>query len=250
MASVVTGASSGIGRGVAHRLSALGRVVVVGRRAAGLEETRRSAPRPENVVAVAGDVADADMGARVLAALGGEALRFAVHSAAGEFADNTDILAPGTEEAVRRAADVNTLPLVTLTRALLPAHTASTRVLFVSTGYAVFAAPLMPTYSVTKAAQNMVGALVDEALRLRGLGMAGGMRPGIVDTEMQQRLRSLDGGVGDKFKQVHAEGLLRSVAEVARFIDFILLSMGDDEFSAHGQLALHEIADEKFAGRF
>src|SRR4051812_37661069 len=49
-ATLITGASSGLGRAIAARLSTSGRLVLSGRDVARLEETRRSCERPDEHV--------------------------------------------------------------------------------------------------------------------------------------------------------------------------------------------------------
>lgn len=150
---VITGSTRGIGRQAARRaLSAGARVVLNGRTASVLEETRLALGAPERTLAFAADLSrrgEADaLVAWVLEAWGriDVLINNAGLSMRGSFADLSD-------QTVRAMVDANFLSAVWATRAALPAlrHTQG-RVLFVSSLAGLRGFPQVSLYSASKMA--------------------------------------------------------------------------------------------------
>ncbi len=90
---VITGGGTGMGRDIALDQVALGNdVLIVGRRAGPLDETRTVASDPARVCTAVADASTADGVAAVVAAVGGRPVRAVVAAAGGQ----GDFKAPGT----------------------------------------------------------------------------------------------------------------------------------------------------------
>jgi len=226
---VVTGAGSGIGRAMAAELAGRGMSVVgVGRHAETLAATGQSAGVFEPVVA---DLATVVGRAAVVEAVGDRAVRILIHNA-GRL-EPVGPLEGVSEEDWRLSFAINVDAPLFLTRALIP-RLSGGRVLHVSSGAAHRPVPGWGTYCATKAALHMVyGVLVQE---LSGRGIAvGSMRPGVVDTPMQERIRAQNPrdfpGV-ERFRELKRSGQLESPERVGRFAAALLLDVDADRFSS------------------
>jgi len=123
--------------------------------------------------------------------------------------DNPDI----PLESWKRNFDVNFFSLVTALKAALPALRKSKlggKVVFVSSGAAVKGTPAWGPYSASKAAMNsLCRTLAEEEPEIVSVAV----RPGMVDTNMQSRLRDEGGAHMTErshavFVQAHVEGKL------------------------------------------
>jgi len=194
--AVVTGASTGIGAAVAHRLAASGaHLVLVARNADRLDETATALGRRHGVTvrAVALDLATADAPARLAKTLADEGIEVemlvnnAGVSARGPVLD-------GDPARFRSLIDVNVTALTELTTLLLPAMVARGHgavVNIASTGGYV-PAPYLAVYAATKAyVVSFTQALWAET---RATGVRGGaVSPGPTKTPMNARgTRSAD----------------------------------------------------------
>ncbi|MFG1924727.1 SDR family NAD(P)-dependent oxidoreductase [Cryptosporangium sp. NPDC048952] len=118
--ALVTGAGSGIGRAVAHRLVELGAIVVgVGRRIAPLEETAAGSPAPERMRVQALDIRDRGATSDFVESLG--PLDLLVNNAGGQF------IAPATAISARGFAAVADLNLTAIAATIRAAHPALAR---------------------------------------------------------------------------------------------------------------------------
>lgn len=182
--ALVTGASRGIGRAIAHALSSTHHVLVGGRDA---DLVAQVVAALESAEPFAVDLTDEAALARAVSGI--ERLDVLVHSAGvvafGSLADTT------TQE-WRDALELNVVAPATLTRLLLPAlRAAHGRVVFINSGAGLTTHRGFSVYSASKFALT---ALAD-ALRLdeRGRVRVTSVHPGRVATDMQAELSSLQG---------------------------------------------------------
>jgi NAD(P)-dependent dehydrogenase (short-subunit alcohol dehydrogenase family) len=225
--ALVTGGGRGLGRAVAHALAEQGASVAVGARST------------HEVDAVAGELREA----------GRKALSLPLDVADPESVDNavrrtTDDLGPvdvlvnnagvvwplGKLLAVdqqewERSVEINLFGAVRLIRAVLPGmlERGFGRIVNMSSGAASGAGmPAASAYSVGKAGLDML--TTNLATELNGSGVTfNGVRPGVVDTSMQDYMRSLPRDqVGDAFYErfhgLHERGELSSPEPAARLI--------------------------------
>lgn len=211
--AVITGGGSGIGRALALHLSAQHtHVLIIGRRASALSETvSLAAPSGAPIYTLAADVASPDAPARILSAVTALpcTLRFLVHNAAilGPIAPLADV----DPADLARVLAVNVTAPLALTRALLPALGAGSRVLHISSGAAQSPFTGWGAYCVSKSALFMAYRVLRDELAPRGIAV-GSVRPGVVDTDMQTVIRGGDGAV---FPSLARFAALKAAADAA-----------------------------------
>jgi len=149
--ALITGAGSGIGRALACELSFRGaRVVLVGRRASTLEETRSLLSNPNSGVVIEADITvavDRERLVKQMTALAG--LDILINNAGVVL---SGLLQTDDAEARRRMVETNFLAPMDLTQALLPllkAH-APSRIVNVGSMFGDIAFPYFAAYSATK----------------------------------------------------------------------------------------------------
>jgi NAD(P)-dependent dehydrogenase (short-subunit alcohol dehydrogenase family) len=218
---LVTGASSGIGRGVARRLAQLGaRLVLNGRRPEALEETRASLAGDGHVAAPAA-LEDLDMAAtwlQDLAALHGP-FQGVVHCAGIQQAQPLKGLRQKhADETMRINVDV-ALGLIKGFRAK-GVHTDDGAIVLMASIMGLVGQPLQTLYSASKGAvialtRSAALELAPEGLRINCLA------PAIVETELVERLRARM--TPEQFEAVRAAhplglGRVEDVADAAAFL--------------------------------
>lgn len=227
--AIVTGGGTGLGRAIALELSSRGHpLLLVGRRQEPLEETAR-------MVGGGCEVISADVGieagrAAVTAAVGQRPVAVLVHNAA--VLEPVGPLAGVTLDAWRTAMQVNLEAPLFLTQALLP-RLAGGRVLHISSGAARNALAGWGAYCVSKAGLLMLYQMFNAELTDVAVGS---VRPGVVDTPMQELIRAQDESrfpSVERFRRLKEEGQLRSPAEVASFIGWLLSETTPEDFAAH-----------------
>ena len=183
MVAVVTGASSGIGEAVAHRLASEpgAKLVLVARREDRLRELAAGLPAPTTVVAV--DVTDDDAPQKVLDHVESEhgRLDLLVNNAGAGFRGT---FAEAGYANVRRTMDLNFDAVVRMTEALLPLlrACAPSSIVNVSSTAGRISRPGSGAYSASKfALAGWTDALRSEELR-NGVHV-GNVLPGFISTE-------------------------------------------------------------------
>ena len=186
---VVSGASRGLGAATARILAEMGAAVVVTARSAVpldalVTEIREAGGQ---AFAIAGDISDPTTARRCVNAAMENFGRLdaAVNNAA--IIEPIARLADVSAEAWRRLFDVNVLGAVLLTQAALPhLRERGGRVINVSSGAAVHAIRAWGAYCASKAALNMFNeTLAAEEPQITAIAL----RPGVVDTPMQEVIR-------------------------------------------------------------
>ena len=194
--ALVTGSSSGIGRGMAHRLAREGfDLVLVARRAPMLEELAREIGPAAKVEIVPADLCDRDAPARIAEAVGPRGVDVLVNNAGGGWIGAFDG-APLARQL--EIVDLNVRALVELTHRVLPGMKERRwgRIAQVASVAGFLPGPLASVYYASKA----FVVSHSEALRheLAGTGVSISLVcPGPVATEFQ-RSSGVRGNVGDR----------------------------------------------------
>ncbi len=205
--SIVTGANRGIGLALAQGLHARGAEVLAAcRKSSPALDALAKASNGKVRVAPGIDVADADAGKKLLAALGTAKLDLVIHNAGILAADG---LAETNEEELVRCFRVNAAAPLLLTRALVDRLEKGAKVGIVTSrmgsiddngsgGYYA--------YRMSKAAVNMAGKSLAVDLRGRGVAVAL-LHPGYVKTDMNHGGGAIDATTS-------AEGMLAVLAKL------------------------------------
>ncbi len=227
--AIVTGGGRGIGAASARLLAAAGASLVITARSedeieAVAAEIRRNGGK---AIAVPADVSDMDQ------------IEEVVETALTQY-DRVDILVNNAgiiwpiEEAAHADPDewaynihVNLIGSYSMARNVLPIMLEQNygRILNITSGAAERPIPGWSAYCVAKAGINMLtqalaAELTASAVRVNALS------PGMVDTEMQADIRSVDGEESgldySLFHTAHSSGQLRSPEEIARMVYWIV----------------------------
>ncbi|WP_372667480.1 SDR family oxidoreductase [Amycolatopsis kentuckyensis] len=199
--ALVTGASRGIGRAVAHQLAPTHRVLLGGRDAAALESLAKELPgaKPWPV-----ELTDPDSLASAVADI--PSLDVLVHSAGVAKLGRVE---DASAQAWRDNFEVNTLAVVELTRLLLPAlRTARGHVVVINSGAGRNARPGWSPYAASKfAVRAFADALREEEPEIRVTSVY----PGRTDTEMQQEIFKGEGRDYDTSHLLTADSVATAV---------------------------------------
>lgn len=253
--AVITGGSSGIGAAIFRRLVQCEpdlHCLAVGRRLPQLEEVKQQAiasSQPKNVEKKAGDgdrvhILSADVStpegiSAIVSALPADgSVKYLIHNAGvlGPIAPLAEIDRSTWHQVVATNLDA---PLF-LTQALLPhlkrcaGKDGKPRVLHVSSGAAHGSYVGWGPYCVTKAGLHMMYHCLSKELSRHGV-LVGSVRPGVVDTPMQDEIRAFDGPSRNfptigKFLSLHETGKLKRPDYVATYFHWLLSELSDEEF--------------------
>jgi NAD(P)-dependent dehydrogenase (short-subunit alcohol dehydrogenase family) len=181
--ALVTGASRGLGLALARALAERGwRLVIDARGTEALESARSELAGLTEVVAVTGDVADAEHRGELLAAVDGP-LDLLVNNASVLGASPLPALADYPLEELEHAFRVNVLAPLALVQLALPVLTAGARIVNVSSDAAVEAYEGWGGYGASKAAlDQLTNVLAAERADLRVYAVD----PGDMNTQLHQ----------------------------------------------------------------
>lgn len=230
--AVVTGAGTGIGRALVLELAQNRNMTVlgVGRRLQKLQET--AIFYPERIKVVAADVSTVEGRQRILATIPEDTMvSHLVHNAG--VLTPVKPLAQITLEEWRQHMAINVEGPLFLTQLLLP-RMKNGRVLHISSGAAHHPYQGWGAYCTSKTALYMIYQVYREELHNYGV-MVGSVRPGVVDTPMQDQVRLASEEVFpnlQKFISLKENNQLVHPKEVAELLAKLLLDTSDKEFSA------------------
>jgi 3-oxoacyl-[acyl-carrier protein] reductase len=232
--SLVTGASRGIGAGVAQALAAAGHRVAVhaGRDTASANRVRDALPGSGHVV-VTGDLTAPDGCARVVAEVvdGLGDLDVLINNAGVYTAhpiDATDY--PRWQQAWRETLDLNlvapaNLAWLTVDHLLhRESGPAGGRLISVGSRGAYRGEPVTPAYGASKAALHAMAQSLAVALAPHGI-IAAAVAPGFVDTEMARAV--LEGPDGDAVRAQSPFGRVATPYEVAATVAWLATDAPD-----------------------
>ena len=228
MAFIITGGGTGIGRALALQLAKSGeRVFIVGRRAGPLKDV--TAQFPSNIKYVVADITKKNDRKRLVLELGCLGTGNCLINNAG--IANPTPLANITEADLDAHMRVNFIAPLLLIRDLLP-QLQDGRVLFNSSGLAHNAGPGMAAYGASKAAAFLVWKYLKAEFDSLSFGIA---QPGMVDTDIQTRLRSCSTNqlpMRFFFKNVSDKGQLLKAETAGKFFKWLLCNLSNDEFQS------------------
>jgi NAD(P)-dependent dehydrogenase (short-subunit alcohol dehydrogenase family) len=237
--TVITGGGTGIGKAIAKRLISRSQpVLICGRRIEPLLETKNSCSKPELLRTVLADISTTQ---------GREDVRNALHKdeQVSALIHNAAVLEPVSKlinvdlDSWREHMAINVEGPLFLTKILVDRLKPSSssrvggRVLHLSSGAAHHPYNGWGPYCTSKAALHMVYRILANELAPLGIPV-GSIRPGIVDTPMQDMIRQFDENVMpdvSRFKVMKDQGALYDPDEVGLFIDWLLNETDDVEFS-------------------
>lgn len=236
--AIVTGASRGLGAAIAERLLAPHRLLVCVARSGNDPLVARARAGGARIDYLRCDLADAQAVDALAASL---SARLREHRDARRFVlvNNAGVVEPiGPVEGLRTATlaaslQVNLASLMRLTAAFLEATddaAGERRILSISSGAARHPIAGWAAYCAGKAAVDMfTRCIVDEQSRRPNPARACALAPGVLDTQMQQTIRSADFPSIERFRQLKAQGGLVAPEEAAARI---VAYLDRDDFGA------------------
>ncbi len=227
--AVITGGGSGIGQALAWELAAKNMTVtIIGRQLDHLKKTQEK--YPDNIRIIAADLSQPEAWQHIIEKFHDQKIHYLIHNAATEAP--TKSLTEISLEEWRYAMTVNVEAILFLTQGLINNLTGG-RILLLSSGLAHYPLPGVTTYCVSKAAVQMLYLSFNAELADKNI-LTGIVRPGIIDTPMQERLRSIDPKTfpqATMFKDFKEQRKLATPAEVGNFISTLLLETDDKTFT-------------------
>lgn len=226
---VITGAASGIGNGLAEHLAVLQHnVIAVSRNKSALKKLQQA--NPKNIKYVVADITHKEDQLKVKDAIASQEVGvYLVHNAGVAI---PQVISELTEEEWDKHYFTNLKAPVFLTKLLLPYLKNGGRVLNISTGLAHFPLSALASYGISKAGLYMWKEFCNVELRNQGI-IFGSVMPGVVDTPMQNNLRSLDSAEFpsvEMFRGFSERGELLRPVTVAKFISWLLFEVEDESF--------------------
>lgn len=226
---VVTGASSGIGKAFAQRMSAHHPVLAIARRE---QPLAAMAEHDRSIRVCVADIATAQGIESIVDGLAGERIQYLVHNA-GVLSPIGSLLEQDPAD-IRHSLAVNLEAPINLTRRLFPQMNQGGRILHISSGAAHSPYPGWGAYCISKAALFMAYQILSQELASSGVQI-GSLRPGVVDTPMQALIRAQtarDFPAVEHFRSLKTDGQLTTPNAVAVFMQAVLENTSDAQFSA------------------
>lgn len=229
---IITGGSKGLGQELAKHFSHKSdvTVIIIGRNIAALKET--SAYNPSKINYIQTDIGTSQGRHKIIESLPSNAkISYIIHNAAVlEACELKDL----SLESWHYQLAVNLDAPIFLTQQLLPHISENGRILNISTGFAHKPAQGLAPYCISKSALYMAYQCL--ALELKKYNVfVGSLSPGLIDTSMQERLRSLNEKVFPMlpaFLSFKEDKKLRAPSLVAKFVEWVLCKTDPLQFSA------------------
>jgi benzil reductase ((S)-benzoin forming) len=226
--ALITGGGSGIGRALALELAQNNiKAYIIGRTLEKLESVKKQSPKMiEFIVA---DVATNEGRQAIIDNFKEDKLDYLIHNAA--ITGPLKPLDKISEQEWQECVSINLNGPLFLTQKLLPVLHSGSRVLHISSGLAHRCMNGIAAYSCTKSALHMLYNAWNIEMADKNI-LFGSIRPGIVDTGMQDVLRkdNQEFPSQEVFKSFHEEGQLMSSEETAKKINLMLLDMDDESY--------------------
>lgn len=227
---VITGGGSGVGRALAAKLTKHNNlsVLIAGRSHQSLEKTKLLGE--DLIEIVQADIATEEGRNAISEAIPKNArIAYLVHNAAVvEGCELKDV----SLESWRYQMAVNLEAPLFLTQKLLP-RLENGRVLHMSSGFAQIPCQGIAPYCISKAALHMMYKCLSLEFNKMNI-YVGSLRPGVVDTPMQEKLRSLSENIFPalpKFIAMKKENNIQQPEKIAKFIEWVLLHTDNVKFS-------------------
>jgi len=229
--SIVTGAGTGIGRALTLELAQNHglKVLAVGRRLQKLQET--AIYYPERIKACPADVSNPEGREKILNSVPERySVQFLVQNAGvlGPVKPLSDL----SLEEWREHQAINVEGPLFLTQLLIPILK-NGRVLHISSGAAHHAYEAWGAYCTSKAALHMLYLVFKEELKKYNISV-GSVRPGVIDTPMQDEIRTVSEDIFpsvSKFIGLKEKNELVPPKETAKLLANLLLNTSNIEFS-------------------
>lgn len=138
-----------------------------------------------------------------------------------------------SESLLREHIETNYIAPILITQNLLPLLTKGQRILHVTSGAANMAISGLMPYCTTKAAMQLATQCLNAEMKSRGVYCAN-LRPGVIDTPMESKLRDADVRVlpsRDFYINLAKENKLISPELVAEFVSWVMLKTDDASFN-------------------
>ncbi|MCD6048521.1 MAG: NAD(P)-dependent dehydrogenase, short-chain alcohol dehydrogenase family [Gammaproteobacteria bacterium] len=227
-AILVTGASSGIGYALTEYLAQCGyKLIAVARREGRLLQL---SSENKNIIPVVADISGAEGRQKVVAAV--KQINQPVHLIHNAAVAGLGLLKDLEEMSLRQTVETNFFAPVLLTQ-MLQTFFHKSRLLNISSGLAHYAIPGAAAYCMSKAGLFMFYQCINVDFSPEIL-IAGSLAPGVVNTEMQQELRSSSKEKfpeQERFQKLYDQHQLLSPEKVSKFIAHVLLNTSDEEFA-------------------
>jgi NAD(P)-dependent dehydrogenase (short-subunit alcohol dehydrogenase family) len=227
-AIVVTGASSGIGHDLVKHLASQGYTsIAIARRE---ERLLQLSSENKSIIPVVADISTPEGWQKIVAVV--KRINQPIHLVHNAAILGLGLLKNLDEARLRQTLETNFFAPVLLTQ-MLQAFFQKSRLLNISSGLAHYAISGTSAYCMSKAALFMFYQCINVEFPPEIL-IAGSLAPGVVNTEMQQKLRSSSKEAfpaQEKFQKLYEQHQLISPEKVSKFIAHVLFNTSDEEFA-------------------
>lgn len=234
-AFLITGATKGIGRALTLKFAKEHcQIYALGRNQALLNEV---AAYSQNIHPILADITTIEGRNKIVQTLQNEPYFSIIHNAG---MSSSTALSALNEQSLRQHFETNFFAPVLLTQAFL-SHLKGQRVLHISSGAALQGRAYKLPYCSSKAAMHRAIESLQAELQEHNIYFAN-VRPGMVDTPMQEELRSEPLPTRDFYIRAQKENQLLAPETVAEFVAWLMLRISPERFSQ----TFWDIHDERY----